>query len=124
MLSKQSLKLLKAFKPSKQYIEGKLPGKVNLTLLEHLINEGYVAHSRLPPEGDPLYPHGASIYWITSSGLEALQKHREDTQKRWLARLWAVAKYLIAWGIGVATPRIASLIARVPFIKHWLDNIG
>lgn len=124
MPSKQSLKLLRAFDPDKQYIEGNLPKKVDLTLLNQLIDKDFVSVSRLPPEGDPLYPYGAKIYRITSLGLEVLAEESDRLAEKRLSLLWSALKYLIAWAIGVATPRIASLIERIPFVQHWLDLMG
>lgn len=124
MPSKQSLKLLNAFDPNKQYVEGNLPGKVNLALLEHAVDNGWISLSRLPPEGDPQYPYGAKIYRITSLGMEILAEETDRLVKKRLSLLWSAFKYLVVWAIGVATPRITALIARIPFIQHWLDFFG
>lgn len=124
MPSKQALVLLKAFKPGQQYVEGRLPAKKNLYLLGYLIDEGLIAESRLPPEGDLAYPDGPHIYWISPRGLETLAKHRNDVCNKILSVVWAVFKYFVVYFIGLFTPRITSLVTRVPFIQHWLNLIG
>ena len=124
MLSQKALKTLKCFKLNHQYSEEDLPCEKGASLIPFLVSGGYLAENRLPPEDDPDFPYGVRVYSITSLGMETLCQAGEDTRKMVLGSIWKVFKYLLVWGIGVATPAITSFLKSLPFIQSWLNNIG
>jgi len=122
--SQKALKVLKCFKLNHQYSEEKLPCKRGASLVPFLVAEGYLLEHHLPPEGDPDFPYGVRVYSITSLGVETLCQSSEQTRKMVLGLVWKAFTYLLAWGIGVATPAITSFLKTLPFIQSWLNNIG
>lgn len=124
MSSKKALKVLKCFKLNQQYSEEKLPCERGASLIPFLVASGYLLENRLPPEGDPTFPHGVRVYSITSLGVETLCQAGEQTRKMILSAAWKVFTHLLAWGIGLATPAITSFLKTLPFFQSWLNNIG
>jgi hypothetical protein len=120
MLSDQSKKLLQAFEPNKQYPEDNLPIGGDLFLLEQLVSAGYISEMRLPPEGDPKYPHGIRLYQITSAGQEALYQAAGQKREKKNDRAFQTFLSLFSFGLGLLAEHYVGVLAFFEQAWHWL----
>lgn len=122
MLSDQSKKLLQAFEPNKQYPEDNLPAGGDLFLLEHLVSAGYISEMRLPPEGDPEFPHGIRLYQITSAGQEALYQAASQKRDKKNDRIFQAFLSFFSFCLGLLAEHYVGVFAFFEQTWHWLAS--
>lgn len=122
MLSKELEKLLSTFKPNEQYPEYRLPSGGDLFLLAHLVRLGYISELRLPPEGDPEFPHGVRLYEITSSGQEALYQAARQKRDKKNDRAFQAFLSLFSFGLGLLAEHYVGVLTFFEQAWHWLAS--
>lgn len=122
MISDKSEKLLRSFKPDKQYPENDLPSGVDLFLLEYLVSIGYISETRLPPEGDPEFPYGIRLYQITSAGKEALYQATGKKREKKNDRAFQAFLSLFSFGLGLLAEHYVGVLGFFEDTWHWLSS--
>jgi hypothetical protein len=122
MLSRQAEKLLRLFEPNKQYPEDNLPPSKHLFLLKHLVETGYISEMRLPPEGDPAFPHGIRLYGITSAGQEALYQASCKKREKKNERIFQALLSLLSFGLGLLAEHFVGVLGWLEMSWQWLSS--